>query len=416
MRTKLIVFIIILSTLIDAQTKFVTVKGKDFIDEKGNPILLKGIGLGNWLNAEGYMLLLQGPNAPKKANSQRLINELFCEMVGEIEAAKFWKSFWNNYVTKEDIHFIKSCGFNSIRIPFNYKMFVSNDDYTKLEGIGYEIIARVINWCKEENLYVILDMHSAPCGQTGGNIDDSYGYPFLYEDEDCQQLTIELWKKLAQKYANEPIVIGYDLLNEPIPHFFDMAKLNPLLEPLYKKIVSAIREVDKNHIIFLGGAQWNSNFSVFGPPFDDKLAYTFHKYWTDTTQSVIQSYIDFSNKYNVPLWMGESGENTNEWIASFTRLLEKNNISWCYWPYKKMESPRGVVSIPKPKDWDAVIKFANAPRSTFEEIRQNRPDIQTSKNALNELLENIKLKNCIINYDYIKALGLNYSNLQDNPK
>ncbi|GAB6283509.1 MAG: hypothetical protein STSR0008_22820 [Ignavibacterium sp.] len=412
MKTKLIVFVIILFTFINAQTKFVSVKGKDFIDEKGNPILLKGIGLGNWLNAEGYMLLLQDPTS-KKVNSQRLINELFCEMVGEVETAKFWKSFWDNYVTKDDIHFIKSCGFNSIRIPFNYKMFVSCDDYNKLEGIGYEILDRVIDWCKEENLYVILDMHAAPCGQTGGNIDDSYGYPFLYENEDCQQLTIQLWKKLAQKYANEPIVIGYDLLNEPIPHFFDMDKLNPLLEPLYKKIVSAIRTVDKNHIIFLGGAQWNSNFSVFGPPFDDKLAYTFHKYWTDTTQAVIQSYIDYSNKYNVPLWMGESGENTNEWIASFTRLLEKNNIGWCYWPYKKMESPRGVVSIPKPNDWDVVIKFAKSSRSTFEEIRQNRPDIQTSKNALNELPENIKLKNCIINYDYLKALGLNYSNLQD---
>lgn len=412
MKTKLIVFIIILSSLIDAQTKFVSVKGKDFIDEKGNPILLKGIGLGNWLNAEGYMLLLQEPTS-KKVNSQRLINELFCEMVGEIETAKFWKSFWDNYVTKDDIHFIKSCGFNSIRIPFNYKLFVSRDDYNKLEGIGYEILDRVIDWCKEENLYVILDMHAAPCGQTGGNIDDSYGYPFLYEYEDCQQLTIQIWKKIAQRYANEPIVIGYDLLNEPIPHFFDMAKLNPLLEPLYKKIVSAIREVDTNHIIFLGGAQWNSNFSVFGPPFDDKLAYTFHKYWTDTTQAVIQSYIDYSNKYNVPLWMGESGENTNEWIASFTRLLEKNNISWCYWPYKKMESPRGVVSIPKPKDWDVVIKFAKSSRSTFEEIRQNRPDIQTSKNTLKGLLENIKLKNCVINYDYLKALGLNPPNFQD---
>ena len=87
-----------------------------------------------------------------------------------------------------------------------------------------------------------------------------------------------IWQKLAADYANEPSVLGYDLLNEPIAHFFDTPHLNPKIEPLYRKIVTAIRRVDKNHIIFLGGAQWNTNFKVFGPPFDEKLVYTFHKY------------------------------------------------------------------------------------------------------------------------------------------
>src|SRR5207244_652305 len=81
------------------------------------------------------------------------------------------------------------------------------------------------------------------------------------------------------RYRNELAVIGYDLLNEPIAPYFDTASLNPKLEPLYRRIVSAIREVDRNHIIFLGGAQWDTNFKIFGSPFDPKVAYTFHKYW-----------------------------------------------------------------------------------------------------------------------------------------
>lgn len=381
--------------------QFVYVKGKEFFTPDNKPLLLKGINLGNWLLPEGYMFKFQ------KTSSPRLIFEMFNQLVGEDEARKFWKTFYDNYITHEDIKFIKKSGFNSIRLPFNYKLFVSPNDHLKIEGIGFELLNRCVEWCREENIYVIFDMHGAPGGQTGDNIDDSYGYPFLYEDEDAQQTTLLIWEKIASIYKDDPIVIGYDLLNEPIAHYFDKDKLNPLLVPLFKKITSAIRKVDNNHVIFYGGAQWNSNFSVFGEPFDSKAAYTFHKYWTDTTQSVIQEYVDYSNKYNVPLWMGESGENTNEWINSFRILLENNNIGWCFWPYKKMDAPSNVVSVKKPNNWDVIQTYSEADRSSYAKIRENRPDITLVRKAMAEYLENIKFENCSINKEYIRALGLN---------
>ena len=382
------------------QNNFVTINGKDFIAPDGNIILLKGTNLGNWLVPEGYMFHF------KKISSPGMIYELFNILVGEDEANKFWNAYRENYITKEDIHFIKNLGFNSIRIPFNYKLFISNYPERKLEGVGYALLERVVKWCKEENLYVILDMHCAPGGQTGDNIDDSYGYPFLFESPESQQLTIDIWRKLAEIFKDETIIIGYDLLNEPIAHYFDVDKLNPALEPLYKKITAAIREVDKNHIVFLGGAQWDSNFKIFGHPFDDKLVYTFHKYWTEPTQEVIQDYIDFGNKYNVPIWMGESGENTNEWINDFRTMLEKNNIGWCFWPYKKMESTRGIVSINQPDNFDLIIDFAENSDFDYGSIRENRPDFEKVKTALKQYLEKCKLQNCNVNKDYIKALGL----------
>ncbi|MEJ2507441.1 MAG: cellulase family glycosylhydrolase, partial [Ignavibacteriaceae bacterium] len=244
-------------------------------------------------------------------------------------------------------------------------------------------------------------------GQTGDNIDDSYGYPFLFESPESQQLTINIWRKLADIYKDEPIIIGYDLLNEPIAHYFDVEKLNPKLEPLYKRITKAVREVDTNHIIFLGGAQWDSNFKIFGPPFDKKLVYTFHKYWTEPTKDVIRDYIDFSKKYNVPIWLGESGENTNEWIKSFRNMLEENNIGWCFWPYKKIESERGVVSIIKPDNFDLIIDFANDENYDYSSIRDNKPDFEAVRSALKQYLENCKIEKCIINEDYLGALGLN---------
>jgi hypothetical protein len=160
-------------------------------------------------------------------------------------------------------------------------------------------------------------------GQTGDNIDDSYGYPFLFESEEDKELTINIWVKLAERYANEPIILGYDFLNEPIAHYFNTDKLNPLLEPFFIRLTKEVRKVDKNHLLFIAGAQWNSNFGIFGKPFDTKLVYTFHKYWTAPTQEVIQDYLDFSKKYNVPIHLGESGENSNEWINEFRTTLER---------------------------------------------------------------------------------------------
>jgi len=383
-----------------ARAKFVTTRGREFVGPDGRPMLLRGINLGNWLLPEGYMFKF------KTANSPRLITAAVNQLVGEEEARRFWKAYRDNYVTAEDIRFIKQSGFNSVRVPFNYRLLVTEGEPPRLEGPGYELLDRVVGWCKSEGLYVILDMHAAPGGQTGDNIDDSWGYPFLFESAEAQQLTVDVWRKLAARYAREPAVLGYDLLNEPIAHYFDATYFNPKLEPLYKRVVKGIREVDRNHVVFLGGAQWDTNFKVFGPPFDDKLAYTFHKYWMDVKQEAVQEYVDFSAKYDVPVWLGESGENRDEWIASFRELLERNRIGWCFWPYKKLDAASCVVSIKKPADWDAVAAFADHPRTTFEDVRKNRPPREQVERALRDYLEQVKFRNCKVNEGYLKALGM----------
>jgi endoglucanase len=385
-------------------TGFITISGPNLVAPGGEKFFIRGINLGNWLNPEGYMFRFQ------RTNSGRLIDEALREMVGPDFTNAFWKKFKDNYITREDIRYIKSTGMNSIRLPFHYKLF-TDEDFMGLSSQqdGFDRMDSLVNWCRESGLYVILDMHDAPGGQTGDNIDDSYGYPWLFVSEESQALFVDIWKRIAGHFKDEPVILGYDLLNEPIATHFakEYALLNPQLEKLYKKAVAAIREVDKNHIILLGGAQWNSNFKVFtDSKFDGKIMYTCHRYWCDTLQANIGDFVNFRDSVNLPLYMGETGENSNEWIAAWTRLMVKNNIGYHYWPYKKMGRPSCVVTVPTPENWDSVVAFTEKPRLNYKEIREARPDQDLVRKAMLDLLENCRFVNCTKNEGYIRAMGM----------
>ncbi len=398
--TLLLSILINIALFSQGGNSFFSVKGNKIVSPEGEAIFLKGINLGNWLVPEGYMFKFD------KATSGRLINSVFSELLGPDEAMKFWSKFRENYITYDDIKYIKSLGMNSIRLPFDFRLFTPEEYPEVWLDTGFKIFDKIISWCKKENIYLILDMHCTPGGQTGDNIDNSWGYPYLFESVKSQNRLIEIWRKIAERYKDESVIIGYDFMNEPIATYFDADKLNPYLEPLYIKITNEVRKVDKNHIIFPGGAQWNTNFNIFGQPFDDKLVYNFHKYWCDTTQENIQEYLDFRDKYNVPLWMSESGENTDEWVAGWRRMMEKNDISWCFWPYKKMDAKSCIVQFDKPEGYDLIIEYANASRNSFADIRKLRPDTEKVKKALDKFLENSLFRNCKPNEGYIKALGL----------
>lgn len=386
------------------QPEFIKIDGPNLLAPNGEKFFIRGINLGNWLNPEGYMFGF------KRTSSARLIDQAFREMVGPDFTNQFWKLFKDHYITRDDIRYIRKTGMNTIRIPFHYKLF-TDEDYMGLSVAqdGFQRIDSLVSWCRESEIYLILDMHDAPGGQTGDNIDDSYGYPWLMTSVASQEQFTAIWKKIAEHYKNEPVILGYDLLNEPIATYFEAEKemLNAALEPVYKKAVAAIREVDQNHIVLLGGAQWNGNFKVFADSkFDNKLMYTCHRYWCDTLQANIQDFVSFRDSVNLPMYMGETGENTDQWIGAWTRLMERNNIGWTYWPFKKMNSPRGVTSIAQPENWDKVIEFTQSPRNGFDEIRKARPDQELVKKAMLQLIENSKFSNCTVNESYVKAMGM----------
>ncbi len=368
---------------------FLKTSGQNIVNEKGNIIILKGVNLGGWLVPEGYLLKFEG-----KFDRPWTINELVVGLIGENEAEKFWEDYRKNYITETDIKEISALGFNHIRVPFHYNLFIPEDSPDAWRTDGFKLLDELINWCAKYGLYVILDMHCAPGGQTGDNIDDSAkNQPDLWRDDSNKQKTINVWRRIAEHYKNNTTVMGYDLLNEPLPAEF--SQYNEELVPLYRKIVSAIRKVDRKHIIFLEGANWANNFKMFPEPFDSNVVYSFHKYWDEVDKHNIQPYLKLAKKHNVPLYCGETGENNNQWYYKFIQLLEDYNIGWCFWPWKKVASESGIYSINKPAGYEAIINYTKG---------RKKPSVAQAQTALDEFLINLKLENCVENGAVVQSL------------
>ena len=391
------------SKIADSSMPLLHVSGEYVLTEAGDTFYIQGVNLGNWLNPEGYMFLMPD----RECNSPRLLNDMFSQMVGPDETAEFWHEFKNRYITEADIRFIASTGANTIRLPFHYALLTDNDYLGCTTREGFARLDSAVAWCQRYGLYVVLDMHDCPGGQTGDNIDDSYGYPFLFLSEKAQAQFCSIWREIAGHYESCNAILGYEMMNEPIATYFtdDMDTLNSLLEPLYVRCIDSIRSVDKRHIILPGGAQWNGTFTVFhGLMQDSNLLYACHRYGHQADESGIRDFIHFRDSLHIAMCMTETGHRPHEWLHEEAAILRRNNIGLLWWPYKKLGGScwmhAGV-----PDGWELVQQFAVSDRHTFAAIREHRPNINDARHAMEAFLDSIQFDCCHPDTAYINAFN-----------
>ena len=195
---------------------FIHADGARLVDGRGNQFDIKGINLGNWLVPEGYMFKF------KHALSPMEIGALFDDLLGREAAAKFWARFRDVYIAKDDIDFIKKVGFNTVRVPLDWRLFAGPGDECRggrrsggrndAEGEGWALLDRLVQWCHAAGLRVIVDLHAAPGGQTGVNHDNGPGFPLTFYVPQYRRMTIALWQKIAAHYRDETAILGYDLV------------------------------------------------------------------------------------------------------------------------------------------------------------------------------------------------------------
>lgn len=379
---------------INAQS-FLRSQGKEIVTEDGSPVLLRGMGLGGWMLQEGYML-----QTADFANAQHKIEARIEDLIGKEGKDQFYDLWLSNHVTKADIDSLRSWGFNSVRLPMHYNLFTlpieeeeMHGEHTWLEK-GFELTDSLISWCAQNEMYVILDLHAAPGGQgrDEGISDYDPSKPSLWESKANRDKTVALWKKLAERYVNEPWVAGYDLLNEPN---WELSG-NRLLADLYKELTDTIRSIDQNHILFIEGNWFANDFTGLTPPWDDNMVYAPHKYWSINDQASIQWVLDLRDRYDIPLYLGESGENSNVWFRDAIRLLEDNNIGWAWWPMKKVESISGPLSIVKSDEYESLLNYWKG--------QGVKPSRESATSTLMQFAEDIRIENCVFQKDVIDAM------------
>ena len=374
---------------------FLKTDGKAIVNDSGDTILLRGMGLGGWMLQEGYMLQTAG-----FANAQYQIRAKIEGLIGAADTDLFYEAWLANHVRKIDIDSLSAWGFNAVRLPMHYNLFTLPIEDEPVPGQntwldkGFELTDSLIAWCKQNEMYVILDLHAAPGGQgyDQGISDYDTTKPSLWESTANKGKTVALWRRIAEKYAEEPTVAGYDLINEPnwnLPG-------NIPLKNLYLEITNIIRSVDTNHMLFIEGNWFANDFTGLTPPWDDNMVYSPHKYWSYNDQASIQWVLDIRENFDVPIYFGESGENSNVWFRDAIKLLEDRGISWAWWPMKKIESIAGPLSVVKTPAYQTLLDYWNGTGSA--------PSAAFAKSALMGITEGLKLENCIFQKDVIDAM------------
>ncbi|AZA84251.1 glycosyl hydrolase family 5 [Chryseobacterium lactis] len=400
--------VILLSALLLSQfgtSQLLKTSGQKIINDKGENIQLRGLGLGGWMLQEGYML-----KTADFAGPQYKIKEKIAELIGEDGMNNFYKAYLKNGITKQDIDFLAKAGFNSIRLPMHYNLYTLSIEKEPVKGNdtwlneGFKMTDDLLQWCKDNKIYLILDLHAAPGGQgNDANISDNdKSKPSLWESQENQRKTVALWKKLAERYKNEPWIGGYDIINEPNinftgknPNGTDETSNAPLWK-LQKDITDAIREVDQKHIIFIEGNGWGNNYNGLISIWDKNMAFSFHKYWNYNDDKTIQFALDLREKHNMPIWLGETGENSNVWFTELIQLLDKHNIGYAFWPMKKIDNIAGITNVKTTPEYEKLLEYWTK--------GGEKPSKEYASKALMKIADNYKFSNTEVKNDVIDAM------------
>eukprot|EP01017_Pseudomicrothorax_dubius_P025321 TRINITY_DN2721_c0_g1_i3.p1 TRINITY_DN2721_c0_g1~~TRINITY_DN2721_c0_g1_i3.p1 ORF type:complete len:511 (+),score=85.82 TRINITY_DN2721_c0_g1_i3:24-1556(+) len=312
-------------------------------------------------------------------------------------------------LSKEDFEYMHKWGFNVIRLFVSWagtEPTKGNYNFTYLEEVR-----KLVRASAAYNISIILDAHQDAinrhfCGEGSPDwaftatdfpapfkikIDrDQDGYPLMdqclthsfnkyslskdvarsfqkiYTNENgLADSLIAFWSQVSKYFANEPNVIGYEIINEPQPGdfyqdpslFFENGKTDrKYLQPLYEKVHAAIRANDDKKIIFFESMVENIGVGGFtkgpgGPQYNDRQVLSFHIYCSPSGDPKQRPSCDaFSKTFytwrkllrmrlGVAGFVTEFGAVTNSTEAidnlyDMTDMADADLLSWTYWQYK----------------------------------------------------------------------------------
>jgi hypothetical protein len=393
----MLLILLFLSAVLPSEGQgFLHADGKRIIDAAGANVILRGIGTGNWMLQEGYMM-----QTADIAPTQHQFRDRLIQSIGQANTDSFYTVWLDNHCTRTDVDSLASWGFNSVRVAMHYKWFTLPIEEEPVPGVqtwlgkGFQLIDSLLDWCGDNRIYLILDLHGAPGGQGKEAAISDYdpSKHSLWESQANKDKTVALWDTLAARYRDEPWIGGYDLINETNWTFPEGN--NSQLKALFVRITDSIRAVDPNHIIIIEGNGFANDYSLLTPPWDPNMVYSFHKYWTYNDASSLNWIKSIRDTYQVPIWLGESGENSNTWFTNLIALCESNNIGWSWWPLKKA----GINNPLRVAVNDDYVQLTDSWRGTAPQM-----DPDEAFQAVLTFADRHRIGRCIYQKDVVDAM------------
>jgi len=319
-----------------------------------------------------------------------------------------WFGFENNDLAphglwtrnyKEMMDQMADLGFNTIRLPFSNDTLHStgtpNINYSAnpdLRGLSaMQVMDKIVAYAEQIGLKIILDHHRNNSG--AGASENGLWYDSQHSEADW----IADWKMLAERYADNPAVIGADLHNEPYNGTWGGGGPRDWAAAA-ERAGNAIGEVNPNMLIFVEGVAnyqgqnywWGGNLmGVRDRPIDlaidNKLVYSAHDYpnsvyaqpWFQGSNFAADLPAKFDQMWGyifkegiAPVYIGEFGTKLQDpkdapWLEAITSYLSgdldnngthdlpagQKGVSWTFWSWNPNSSDTGGILA---NDWRTV--------------------------------------------------------------
>jgi len=339
--------------------RFLRAEGPRVLDREGTPVVLRGFGLGGWMNMENFIT-----GYPANEEAQRAAIR---EVLGRERYEFFFDCFLEHFFTEGDAEFIRSLGLNLLRLPVNYRHFEDDAEPFVVKEESFRHLDRVIDLCARHGIYTIIDLHALPGYQNQHwHSDNPTHKALLWRHRHFQDRTVNLWEVIAARYSGNPWVAGYNPINEPAD------PTEQKIMPFYRRLYDAIRGADPDHMIFLEGNRYSVDFHMFGEPWEN-VVYTNHDYALpgfidggpypgvsrgeyvdrEALEKTFLKRSEYMLEHDVPVWVGEFGPvyppddpdshaTRYELLRDQLEIYARHGAHWAIWTYKDI-GLQGVV-------------------------------------------------------------------------
>lgn len=357
--------------LTDAERMLSVGKGGYIYNGLGEEVVLRGINLGGWMLQETWMCPVIGSECNLDS-----ITLLESRGFTDQQIKTLFMTYADNFITEWDIKAIASMGMNCVRLPFWYRNFMDENlnfySENPDDNPGFQLIDRLVGWAEKYDLYVILDMHGCPGGQSTDHTTGTLNKNELYTSEANLDAMERLWEAIATRYKDSGTVCAYDIMNEPMNNNTEVENGWPAQSEtaldytymVYERMIAAIRAIDTNHMISIEGI-WTPY--VLRNPADygwENMMYQLHLYdkTLDMVELRVKELSEMRTNWGVAVYAGEFN-NGDEFYDDALKVYRENKINCTAWTYKVTYDYHGNWSV-----YRANITPADLANDSYEEI------------------------------------------------